>query len=40
MLVVSGSYLNCQNGAVSNQLTGDGRGRGEFVGGDCESVDL
>ncbi len=28
-----------QNGAVSNQLTGDGRGGGVW-GDDCESVDL
>ncbi len=33
MLLVSGSCQNYQNGAVSNQLTGDGRGRVSFGGG-------
>jgi hypothetical protein len=31
MLIVSGSYQDYQNGAVSNQLTGGG---GECAGGD------
>jgi hypothetical protein len=39
MLVVSRSFQSCQNGAVSNQLTGDGRGE-SLLGGDFESVDL
>jgi hypothetical protein len=33
MLAVSGNYQNCQNGAVSNKLTGDGRGGGESLWG-------
>jgi hypothetical protein len=34
MRLVSGSYQNYQNGAVSNQLTDIGRGEGVFWGGD------
>jgi hypothetical protein len=38
MLIVSESSQNCQNVAVSNQLTVDG---GESIfGGDSESVDV
>jgi hypothetical protein len=33
MLLVSGSYQNYQNGAVSNQLTDFGRGIGSVLGG-------
>ncbi len=41
MQVISGSYQNYQNGAVSNQLPE--RHSGEIVlgpGGNCESVDM
>jgi hypothetical protein len=40
MLIVSVSFQNYHNGAVSNQLTDVGRGGGiECVEGDIESVD-
>ncbi len=38
MLIVSGSYQNYQNGAVSNQLTDGWKGGGERVKGDSESA--
>jgi hypothetical protein len=37
MIIVSGSYQNYKNGAVSNQLANIGRGGG---GGGSESVDV
>jgi hypothetical protein len=37
MLVVTESYQNYQDGALSNQLTDTGRG-GEYVGGDSEFI--
>jgi hypothetical protein len=37
MIFFSGSYQNYQNVALNNQLTHCG-GRGEFVGGDNESL--
>jgi hypothetical protein len=39
MLIVSGNHKNYQNGAVINQLTGEGRGE-ECVGGVTKSVDV
>jgi hypothetical protein len=38
LLIVSGSYQNYQNGAVSNQLTDGGRGE-SVLGFDSESVE-
>jgi hypothetical protein len=39
-MLVSGRYRNDQNKTVSTQLTNDGRGGGECVGGWHESVDV